>query len=354
MARPVGVDISKYQGNNLLTYPNVHGVNFTVLHNKSDFIVMRAGYGGSTGGAWLDERVHQFMDDLAPLLRQEPKPFTFYWFFRDDVNIMDQVNLFSSVINKYKDVVNLPPVVDAEVFVKDHLLSTQKIIDFQTEVENQTGLKVDILYGRAAQLNSETIPGLEVVLPHLWIARYADFLDEQVNEPWDEGSNVAPRDYDDWKFWQYSSKGPGGQYGVVSASIDMNVFNGTLDELREWAGLHEPNPPVNRDETFVISQQIGKIANEDVEVTIGADSTLLPRFLEVVSDPGVVRYVTVYSVIDGKRIQFARKYMGYTGWTGLEIPNWVELKDGTDIVVSLDGRVDGLVEVNLVVEDWGL
>lgn len=355
MARPVGVDISKHQGNNLETHPDVHGVNFTLLHNKADFIIVRAGYGGSAGGAWLDERVHQFMEDLGPLLRQEPKPFTFYWYFRDDVNIMDQVNLFCSVINKYKDYVNLHPVVDAEVFVKSNLLSTQKIIDFQTEVERQTGLLVDILYGRAAQLNSETTPGLEVVLPYLWVARYADFLDEQVDEPWEEGSNVDPRDYDDWKFWQYSSKGPGGQYGVVSASIDLNVFNGTLDELREWAGLHEPVPPPPdfSDKPFKLVEKAVEVRDTVEIVFEPMDGDIYPQGIQLLLEPWKVEKAEFFTEAGGMYVKFAQLHTRFRDWAWFELPSWFGRLNG-DIKIVLtaaDGEVSVAV-ASMVYEEW--
>ena len=35
-----------------------------------------------------------------------------------------------------------------------------------------------------------------------------------------------------YRFWQYSSTGPGGEYGAQSEYIDLDLFNGSLDELR--------------------------------------------------------------------------------------------------------------------------
>ena len=242
--RPVGSDVSKWQAVKELDKP--HGVNFPKLLEIVDFLMLRAGYAGSAGGAWTDERVHDYMKDLEDMLDKNPKPFTFYWYFRDDVSIMDQANRFSAVVNRYKEVVNLPLVLDAEVFNNSRSVSTQKIKDFQTEVERQTGLKVDILYGRGGQLNAQTEPGLPEVLPYLFVARYDSSLDPQVDEPWIEGGPqeyVEPRDYDEWLFWQYSDNGGGHDWGVVSAGIDKNVFNGTLDELRSFAGLDKPVPP---------------------------------------------------------------------------------------------------------------
>ena len=244
--RPHGIDISKYQAPQDLTLP--HGINFAVMLAAVDFLMIRAGFAGSAGGAWTDPRVHEYMKEVKGLLLQNPKPFTFYWYFRDDVSIMEQVNRFSSIVNEYKDVVTLPLVVDAEAFVKTNLVSTQKIKDFQLEVERQTGLLVDTLYGRAGQLNSETTPGLPEVLPYLHVARYDTRLDPQKDEPWIEGGvqeYVEPRDYDKWTFWQYTEHGDESKYGVTvgAKGIDESVFNGTLDELLSFANLDDPIPP---------------------------------------------------------------------------------------------------------------
>ena len=244
--RPVGPDISKYQAPQDLAKP--HNIDFATMVDKSDFLVMRAGFAGSAGGAWTDQRVHDYMRDLEEILLLNPIPFTFYWYFRDNVSIMDQVNRFSAVINRYKEVVNLPLIVDAEAFTKANLVSTQKIKDFQFEVERQTGLLVDTLYGRAGQLNANTTPGLPEVLPHLWVARYDARLNEQTGNPWVEGGvqeYVEPRDYDEWVFWQYTETADEKPYGITAGArgLDLSVYNGTLEELRSLADLDKSTPP---------------------------------------------------------------------------------------------------------------
>jgi hypothetical protein len=51
-----------------------------------------------------------------------------------------------------------------------------------------------------------------------------------------------------WRFWQYSADGnrQGSNHGVLSWDVDLDVFNGTVAELRAWAGvgdaLEEPEP----------------------------------------------------------------------------------------------------------------
>lgn len=331
MARPVGVDISKYQAPADLTKP--HGINFQLMVDVAAFIMARAGYAGSAGGAWVDPRVHEYMKDLAPLLRQRRIPFTFYWYFRDDVSIMDQVNQFSSVINEYSDVVNLPLVVDAEAFTKANLTSTQKIVDFQTEVERNTSKKCDILYGRAGQLNAETTPGLEVVLPHLWIARYDSRLDEQVDEPWEEGGPqeyVEPRDYDEWLFWQYTESGNEKLYGVTAGAIgiDLNVFNGTMEELRTFAGLDEPGEPI--DILFEMQTQVREAhSNSHTALSFSPpENSVKPQFASLSFGKGTVAKISMFYVINDVPFKFTESNLRYRDWAYVDLPNaWLGKND---------------------------
>lgn len=43
-----------------------------------------------------------------------------------------------------------------------------------------------------------------------------------------------------WHFWQYTNKGSGALYGVESAEIDLDWWNGDEKSLREWCGLDQP------------------------------------------------------------------------------------------------------------------
>ena len=45
-----------------------------------------------------------------------------------------------------------------------------------------------------------------------------------------------------WKFWQYTDKGNGAMYGVESAQIDLDWYNGTEAELLAWSKTITGNP----------------------------------------------------------------------------------------------------------------
>lgn len=87
-----------------------------------------------------------------------------------------------------------------------------------------------------------TIPDWLKALP-LFVANYG------VSKP-------AFTGWSSWTFWQYAlGKGRGPEFGVSSLDIDLDYFNGTLEELRAFAGVSipptpEPEPPAEEEPTM--------------------------------------------------------------------------------------------------------
>jgi len=86
----------------------------------------------------------------------------------------------------------------------------------------------------------------DLLVYDLWVAHYWWFP----NPAWTpnyfnvRGASTMRRD---WKFWQYDPNGQGGQgraYGVGSAGCDLNVFNGTVDDLQKFANASVSPAPV--------------------------------------------------------------------------------------------------------------
>ena len=224
---------------------------------------------------------------------------------------------------------------------------------------------MDVLYGRAGQLNAETTPGLPEVLPELWIARYDPSLDEQVDEPWEEGppeEYVEPRDYDEWVYWQFSASGYGGEYGVVSRSIDRNVFNGTHEELRAKANLHEPapepKPPLSRDDTRVIRWPVNSPAQslDIVEADVQMDKSTLLYAFQLVFPKGLLKEARVFARVgeNKEHILFGRYSVQYRDWVYDEFPKWVDMNDSMYLTFKFFpvGGIGGTVYVDIVYEEW--
>ena len=61
----------------------------------------------------------------------------------------------------------------------------------------------------------------------LWIANYKVF-EPDIPSPWGR---------DEWKLWQYTAEGYGPIFGAESEEIDLNFFNGTLNEYKAFFNL---------------------------------------------------------------------------------------------------------------------
>jgi Lyzozyme M1 (1,4-beta-N-acetylmuramidase) len=69
----------------------------------------------------------------------------------------------------------------------------------------------------------------------LWLANYnGQNVDGEPLMPANRASG--------WTFWQYSSNGKKADYGT-NGDVDLNVFNGRVEELYKWAGITNTDPP---------------------------------------------------------------------------------------------------------------
>ena len=84
--------------------------------------------------------------------------------------------------------------------------------------------------------------------PDLWIAQwpYYGWNDRLLEVP-DESKGWAPRlpaGCTEWRMWQYSADGnrQGMINGVTSPDVDLDVFNGSADDMDDWLNKQEPEP----------------------------------------------------------------------------------------------------------------
>jgi LysM repeat protein len=167
----------------------------------------------------------------------------------------------------------LPPVLDLETAdgqPKNKIISRAKV--WLDEVENAFGRKPIIYSGQYfLQDNFSESNGL----PPSWIKNYPLWLAQYPNNYIDGSSKpFLPRGWSAWTFWQYSEKG---RVSGINSSTDMNVFNGSWEDLQKFAGgqvVSEPPPattPVKHTvvagDTFeTISTKYGMTINELVNV----------------------------------------------------------------------------------------
>ena len=154
-----------------------------------------------------------------------------YHFFRCNVDPNKQAKKFIDYVKKVKDNGELPPVLDLESNdgqTKDKIISRAKI--WLDEVEGAFGRKPIIYSGQyfLQDYFSEAGGG-----PPKWAKDYPLWLAQYPNTYVDGQKPFLPRGWYNWMFWQYSEKG---SVNGINADVDLNVYNGTLEELYKFAG----------------------------------------------------------------------------------------------------------------------
>ncbi len=145
-----------------------------------------------------------------------------YHFFRPSVDGTAQADYFVNEIDAQGGLAagDLPPVADVEV--SDNISAATVIARlraFLQRVQARTG-RVPLIYTAnffwGDYLGNPNFSGYP-----LWVANYGP------------SCPYLPNAFTDWKFWQYSDN-----VGVsgIPGGVDGDMFNGTLDELRAWAG----------------------------------------------------------------------------------------------------------------------
>jgi GH25 family lysozyme M1 (1,4-beta-N-acetylmuramidase) len=130
----------------------------------------------------------------------------------------DQADFFADLLQG--DPGDLPPVVDYEHVREDNntILARSYLKEFVERMGSHgynpiiyTGSGFWRTYGDSSSYWYQF---------SLWIANYTSAAAPIIPAPWLN-----------WSFWQFSKKGPGALFGSEALDIDVNRFNGTLDEL---------------------------------------------------------------------------------------------------------------------------
>lgn len=226
MARAVGIDISKYQ------------VDFDIDNAKEpvDFIWQRTSYGLKT-----DEKFDSLWPGVSEF-KNRVGPIGAYHYFSTAVPWKEQAQKFLTLIDgrgygKYS--------LDYEHYYnnlnKQSAVAAGNWVDF---VQQKTGVEV-VLYCGIYHLRDHLNPFVTWQNNrNLWISRWpGGTVNVHEDDPDLSLNDEEVRPEGDWKFWQYEVSEEGDRYGVDSRKIDLNVFNGTIDELRDYFGWEqEPQP----------------------------------------------------------------------------------------------------------------
>jgi len=223
MIEPI-VDVSHWQGD----------IDAQTMVSKAIGMYIRAGsIDNNSGICYEDYRLRENCTKFS-----ENIPCGYYWYFRPNHDGFKQGEYFATLIKNAS--INLPPMVDVETpaivwsqYYKDQL------IKFLTVVDRHLSSTICGIYTRGYFWN-DYIKNFSVPVSHrpLWIARYNDVA----SHPWDvnQNSKLRPSPWIDYKLWQWTDKGSG--FGEESSYIDLNRFNGTLEEFYRFANWNQPAP----------------------------------------------------------------------------------------------------------------
>lgn len=193
-----GVDVSNYQG----------VIDWKKLDNQNvSFAFIKA----TEGSGHVDESARRNLENIA----ETDIKVSAYHFFSFDSAGETQASNFISVVGA--DEIDMPPVVDIEYYSdkrkhKPDKEEAEKILRPLLEnLEEYYGVK----------------PVIYTTLPVYFRYVRENFSDYPL---WIRNVNFEP-DLMDWKFWQYCDKGELYGYKGEEKYIDLNVYNGTMEQF---------------------------------------------------------------------------------------------------------------------------
>lgn len=225
MTNAIGPDVSFYQDDN--TTPA--GIDFAKMKEKADFVIIRAGQ-----NEWIDP---DFPTNWAAAKKAGLARGS-YWFYDSRVEPKRQAELWRDALGD--DQGELPLCADFEESYGGAYQGWRRWYAFLEYLKEVMPEKEIIIYtayyywrDNAPNATSEASSLAYFHQYPLWIANYG------VSAP-----NVpAPWGKDEWMLWQYTEHGAGAAFGVESAGIDLNYFNGTPEEFRARFNLSGVTPP---------------------------------------------------------------------------------------------------------------
>jgi hypothetical protein len=314
----------------------------------TDFALIR-----SSDGLKEDTRLHA----NATGARTVGLPYTFYHFYRPNVDVFQQVVMMETAANQYG--INMAPILDLEhsdPVPADH---ADRVWLYLKELTKRLQLPRPLVIYTNLDYWINVMGSPEWGADYdLHIAAWGNFDNPVVPAPWDR-----------WLLWQHSSTGDGATYGAGSKFIDLNWFNGSEEELSAYL-FDRPPKPVPEPFRFevwptdykVVMQefganpqdydQFGLPGHEGVDIRAPlntpvravatgqvydvSDHTNYGRQVRIVHRDG---YKTVYAHLEKRAVAFADwvqagQVIGYAGNTGNSKAPHLHLtlrRDGVDL-----------------------
>ena len=250
----LGVDVSYYQGNVDWARAKAAGVGFAFIRVSDGAVFHDPKFAKNWANA-----------QAAGVIRGA------YQFFRPAQDVAEQADMMIAAIGSYTPG-DLPPVLDVEAtggLAAKTIAS--KVKAWVDRVQAQLGVTPIVYTGK--YFWRDQVGGAKTFDANpLWIAQYTSKCPD-LPSPWTR-----------WTFWQNSDRGA---IDGIPGKVDLDKFNGSLDQLRAFAGGAAPLPPaaplpfhwtVNTDgsRTFVAAAGAGvasvEVRVDDYLIGVGAPS----------------------------------------------------------------------------------
>lgn len=283
-------------------------INWDVMATKTPAVIIRAGQ-----RTWIDT---QFARNYSEAKRVGIKR-GIYWFYDSREHPDAQADILISLIGD--DLPEMEIFCDWETDFGGSYFDLSNAVRFMKRVESRLhNVKVGMYTGYYFFKDHSSATKHFVEYEYLrnkplWLAWYvADPTYVLIPQPWNKITH-----------WQFTSSGPGKEWGTQSNGLDMNYFNGTVQEFNQQYGAVVETPPIM-----------------DYEITQYDNGTFLvdmPRFdtncYALVCDPTKVKFVVTdhFNTVDGA----VSEYKAFAGVNGdgwyTHLPNSIAWSQGMPV-----------------------
>ena len=202
-----GVDVSSYQGE----------IDWNILAKQNiEFAFIKA----TEGSSYVDEN---FKKNLEGAMKTDLLVGAYHFFSYDSTGEA-QANNFIKNVPKQNNM--LPPVIDIEFYGDKYknipdISTTQKELTVMLERLEEYYEKKPIIYATNKSYNLYIVDNFNDY--YIWIR--------------DIFKLPKLKDNREWTFWQYTDKAVLNGYKGKEDKIDINVFNGSIDELKKMTSI---------------------------------------------------------------------------------------------------------------------
>lgn len=233
-----GIDISRWQG--IIDWPRVR--------QNVDFAIIKIG--GSDQGFYPDgQAVRNVLE-----ARSQNLPIGFYVYLGGVSSPADEIAHIKNLVN------NIGGLRPGECFVLDWEENHKDEVGYVYAIAKgliDAGFPAPMIYMNLSYVKRNNWKSLVDLGCALWVAAWGD------NDAVPEANEVpGSGEWPFWAIWQYSSTGavPG-----IAGRVDMNQFNGTVEQFKKYGGRNNLSMPV----TVKTSQVIAAGSNGEYVVVAG-------------------------------------------------------------------------------------